>query len=39
MRTHGLIQSTNLILKIFKEFPQLKIDISTFTYHFPSKLF
>ena len=39
MRTHGLIQSTNLLTKIFKEFPQLKIDISTFTYHFPTVTF
>ena len=39
IRTHGLIHSTKLITKIFKEFPQLKIDISTFTYHFPTVSF
>ncbi len=39
IRTHGLIHSTKLIIKIFKEFPQLKIDISTFTYHFPTVSF
>lgn len=40
IRTHGLIQSTRLLVKIFKDFPQMKIDISTLTFGFPTvKLF
>ena len=35
MRTHSLYQSTRLLTKVFKLFPQLKIDLSIFTYHFP----
>lgn len=32
VRTHSLVQSTPLLLKMFKHCPQLEIDMSTFTY-------
>ena len=35
IRTHALFQYTNLFLKIFTEFPQLKHDLSIFMYKFP----
>ena len=39
IRTHCLHQSTKLLTKVFKLFPQLEIDLSTFTYHFPKVCF
>ena len=39
IRTHCLHQSTKLLTKVFKLFPQLEIDLSIFTYHFPKVCF
>lgn len=35
MRTHALVQSSSLLYDIYKNFPQLKYDLSLFTYKFP----
>ncbi|WP_422022471.1 polysaccharide deacetylase family protein [Pyruvatibacter mobilis] len=34
MRTHGLIQSSQLLYDITSAFPQIDLDLSVFTYHF-----
>ena len=35
LRTHALVQSSPLLWELFSKFPQLKFDISLFTYKFP----
>jgi len=35
LRTHGLVQSSSLMIEIFTNFPQLKYDLSVFLYKFP----